>query len=109
MADEQSRKGAAVNHKDARHNYDTAKAMVRRATRGKKIFHERIRRVYAMKGEKLDRREESKLSWKEQTTRDCLRSGQHLKLKYWLYKIVRAVDSICRKCGIGEDTAEHVV
>ena len=36
MADEQSRKGAAVNHKDARHNYDTAKAKVRRATRGKK-------------------------------------------------------------------------
>ena len=62
-----------------------------------------------MKGEKLDGREESKLSWKEQTTRDCLRSGQHLKLKYWLYKIGRAVDSICRKCGIGEDTAEHVM
>ena len=38
-----------------------------------------------------------------------LRSGHHPELKYWLHKIGRAVDTICRKCGIGEETAELVV
>ena len=37
------------------------------------------------------------------------RNCHHTELKYWLRKIGRAVDTICRKCGIGEQTAEHVV
>ena len=47
-----------------------------------KIFHERICRVYGMKGEKLDHREESKLSRKGQTTMGHLRSGHHPELKH---------------------------
>ena len=35
MADKQDRKVAADNQEDVRHNYDTAKATSRRATRGK--------------------------------------------------------------------------
>ena len=73
------------------------------------ISHERIRRVYGMKGETPDRREESKLSRKEQTMMGRQRSGHHPELKYWLHKIGRVVDTICRKCGIGDETAEHVV
>ena len=65
--------------------------------------------MYGMKGEKLDRREESQLSRKEQTTMGRLRNGHHPEVKYCLHKIGRAVDTICRKYGIGEVTAEHAV
>ena len=37
------------------------------------------------------------------------RSGHHPELKYWLAKINRAVDTICRKCGLGDETAEHAI
>ena len=74
-----------------------------------KISQERIRWVYGMEGEKRNRREESKLSRKEQTTMGRLSSGHHPELKHLQHKIGRAVDSICRKCGIEEKTAEHVV
>ena len=38
-----------------------------------------------------------------------LRSGDHPELKYWLHKIELTLDTIYRKCGLGEETAEHVV
>ena len=109
MADKQARKKAAANQEDARYNYDSAKVTIRRATIGGEIFHERICRVYGMKGENLDRREDSKLSRKENTMMGHLRSGHQPELKYWLHKIECAVDTISRKCGVGEETAEHIV
>ena len=36
-------------------------------------------------------------------------SGHHPEFKYWLHNIGRAVDTICRKCGVREETAEHVM
>ena len=102
MADGQSRYRDAANQEDVRHNYDTEKATIRRATRGGYNSHEIICRLVSMKGETLDRIEELKLSRKEQTTMGLLRSGHNPELKYWLYKIGRAVDTVCWKCGIGE-------
>ena len=64
MADEQARKGTAANQEGVRHHYDSAKATIRRITRGGEISHERIRQVYGAKRDKLDRREEAKLSIK---------------------------------------------
>ena len=88
-------------------------ATVRRPPSGllpeREISYERICRVYGMKEEKLDRRKESKSSRKEQTTIGHLRSGHQPDLKYWLHKIERTVDTICWKCGIGEDTSEHIL
>ena len=107
MADKKAQEEAAANQ-DVQHNYGSVKATIRRTTRGGEIFHERICLIYGMKGEKLDRREESKLSRKEMTM-GRLKSGHHPELKYWLHKIWRAVDTICRRCGIGEETAEHVM
>ena len=40
---------------------------------------------------------------------DWLRSGHHPDHKYCLHKIGRGVDANCRKCGVGEETAEQVV
>ena len=65
--------------------------------------------MYGMEGEKLDHREESKLSRTEVTTIGRLRNGHHPELKYWWHKIGCVVDTICRKCRVGEETAEHVV
>ena len=68
IADELAQRGAAANLDDVRLHYDSAKATILRATRRRKITNERIRRVYGMKGKNHDRREESKLLLKEQTT-----------------------------------------
>ena len=94
VADEQALIGAAANQEDVRHNYDSAKATIRRATSGE-ISYERICWVCGMKGKNLDSREKSKLSRKEQTTIGRLRSGHHPEHKYWLHKIGCAVDTIC--------------
>ena len=108
MADEQAQKGAAANQEDVHHNYDCDGHHQACYLRGE-ISHEGIHRVYGMTGEKLDLREESKLSRKEQMTMVRLISGHHQELKYWLHKIGRTVDTVCGKCGIGEETSEHVV
>ena len=31
-----------------------------------------------------------------------------LDLKYWLHKIGKVLDTVCRKCGIGAETVEQV-
>ena len=85
IADKQVRKGAAANQEGVQHQYNSAKPAIRHVTSMRKISHERICRVYGAKGEKLDHRDESKLSRKEQTTMGRLISGHHLNLKYWLY------------------------
>ena len=87
----------------------STKTTIRRISREGKISHERICQVYGAKGEKLDRREESKMSRKEQMTMGRLRSGNNADLMYWLHIIGCAVDNICRKCGVGVETAKHVV
>ena len=51
MAEEQARKGAAANQEDVRQNYDSVKAIIRRATRLGDLSHEGIRRVCGVKGE----------------------------------------------------------
>ena len=65
--------------------------------------------LYGNRGEKIDRRAEANLSRKEQTTVSRLKSGHHPNLKYWLHKIGRAVDRVCRKCDLGEETTEQIV
>ena len=102
MADEQVQKGAAAIQENVRHNYDSAKATIRHATRGGEISHEGIRRVYCMKGKTFDRGVDSMLSGKEQTKMGRRRSGHHPELKYWMHKIRHAVGTICRICRIGE-------
>ena len=38
-----------------------------------------------------------------------LRSGHHPDLKYWLHKIGRVLDTVCWKCGMGEETVENLM
>ena len=83
--------------------------MIRRATRGGPASHERTQRIYVGSRSKVNREEESQLGRRDQVTLGRLRSGHLPKLKYWLAKINRAVDTICRKCGLGDETAERVI
>ena len=103
MADEQARRGSADNQEDARHNYDSAKATIRRATKGEEISHE-----IPMKSEKLDRIDESKLSTKEQRTMGRQRNCHQPELKYWWKNRARSRHHL-QRMRIGEETAEHVV
>ena len=64
MAVDLARKRAAGNQEAVRQNYDSTKVRIRCASREGKISNETIRRVYGIKGENLDRREEAKLSAK---------------------------------------------
>ena len=80
MADKQAQIGAAANQEDVQHICDSTKAAIRCATRTGEISHERIHHVYGMKVEKLDHREESKLSKNEQMMIGHLRSGHHPEL-----------------------------
>ena len=109
MADEQARRGAAANQEDVRHYCDSAKATITRVTRGWKISHEGIGRVFGAKGEKLDSIEESKLQRKEQMAMGRLRSVLDPDRMYWLHKVGLEVGVIYKKCEVGKETAEHVV
>ena len=109
LADAQTKKGTDADQTDVDHHYTTAKAMIRRATRGGPASHELTPRIYGDKGSKVNRKEEGQLGRRDQVTLGRLQSGHHPELKYWLAKINRAVDTICRKCGLGDETAEHVI
>ena len=109
MADTKAKDGASLPQTDVDCHYDSTKAEIRRRTRGAAIQHERIRRIYGERGEKIHRKAEKELSRKEQVTLSRLRSGHHPELKYWQKKIDRASDDICRKCGMDSETAEHVI
>ena len=109
LADAQAKKGADADHTDVDHHYTTAKTMIRRATRGRPGSHELTQRIYGDRGWKVNRKEEGQLERRDQVILGRLRSGHHPELKYWLAKINRAVDTICRKCGLGDETAEHAI
>ena len=62
------------------------------------------------KRRKVDHMLESlQLSRKDHVSISILRSGLHPDMKYWLHKIGRALDTVCWKCGMGEETVEHVM
>ena len=104
LADAQAKKEI-----DADHHYTTAKAMIRRATRSGLALHELTQRIYGDKGSKVKRKEEGQLGRRNQVTLRFFRSSHHSELKYWLAKINRAVDTITRKCGLGDETAEQAI
>ena len=54
-------------------------------------------------------KEEKMLSRKDQVSISRLRSGHYQDLKYWLHKIGTALNTACRKCGMGEESVEHVM
>ena len=101
--------GADADQMDVDHHYTTAKAMIRRATRGGPASHELTQRIYGDKGSKVNRKKEGQLGRRDQVTLGRLRSGHRPELKYWLAKINRAVDTICRKGGLGDETAERAI
>ena len=109
MADEAAKEGSTADQTGCCWFYSSAKAAIRRLTRTRPISHPRIRAVYGERGEKVDRKAEEALTRAEQVTLSRLRSGHHPELKYWQHKIGRATDVTCRKCGIGEETAEHAL
>ena len=70
----------------------------------------RQRRTYGERGEEVnDKLESLLLSMKDQVSFSRLRSGHHPDLKYWLHNIGRALDTVCRKCGMAEETVEHAM
>ena len=109
LEDAQAKKGADTDQMDADHHYTTAKAMIRRATKGEPVSHELTQRIYGDRGLKVNRKKEGQLGRRDQVTLARLRSNHHPELKYWLAKINREVDTICRKCGLGDKTAEHAI
>ena len=109
LADAQTKKGADADQTDVDHHYITAKAMIRRATRGAPASHELTQRIYGDTGSKVNRKEEGQLGRRDQVTLGRPRSGHHSELKYWLAKINRAIDTICRKCGLDDETTEHAI
>ena len=83
---------------------------MRQATKEPPITHERLRRINGDRREKVNHKLESlQLSRKEQVSISGLRSGHHPDLKYCLHKICRALDTVCRKCSMVEETVEHVM
>ena len=109
LANAQAKKGTDADKTDVDHKYTTAKAMIHRATRGGPASHELTQRICGNRRSKVNRKEEDQLGRRDQVTLGRLRSGHHPELKYWLAKINRAVDTICRKCGLGDETAEHTM
>ena len=102
--------GTTVEQEGISYHYEAAKAAMRQATKEPPIAHERQRRIYGEIGEKVNHWLESlQLSRKDQVSIIRLRSGHHQDLKYWLHKISRALDTVCRKCCMWEETVEHVM
>ena len=58
--------------------------------------------VGTVRGEKVNHKLESRqLSGKDQISVSRQRSSHHSDLKYWLHNFGRALDTVCRKCGMG--------
>ena len=106
LADAQSKKGADADQTDVDHQYTTAKAMIRRATRGGPASHKLTQWIYGDRGSKVNRKEDQ-----------LGRTGDFKPPSIWspsgtqilVGKINRAVNTICRKCGLEGETAEHAI
>ena len=108
LADVATKEGTTVEQEGVSHHHKSAKAAIRPVTKKPPITHERLRRIYGERGEKVNHKLKSQqLSRKDQVSISRLRSRHHPELKYWLHKIGRALDTVCRKCGMGEETVEH--
>ena len=66
LADVQAKKGADADQTDVDHHYTTAKAMIRRATRGGPASLELTQRIYGDRGFKVNRKEEGQLGRRDQ-------------------------------------------
>ena len=96
LADASAKEGTKMQQPASGWFYSSAKAVIRRLNKSKCILNDRIRAIYGDRGEKLDWKVENPLSRSEQVTLGRLRSGHHPDLKYWLFKIGRVPDIICR-------------
>ena len=87
------------------HHYYQEKAAIRQAT---KDAHDRLRRTYGEGSEKISHKLEGlQLSRKGKVSVRRQRRVHHPNLKYWLYKIGRALDTIRQQCGMWEETVEY--
>ena len=109
MADELAKQGSSAPQEHEKWLYSTAKSKIWREVKPKALTHARLREIYGSHGETINRPEEGQLDRKDQVTLSHLRCGHHPDLKYWLHKIQRAPDDICRKCGTGPETTEHIL
>ena len=97
-------------HMWSRKNIIIMTQLKRQATKEPSVTHEHLHHIYGERGEKENHKLESlHLSRKDDVTFSRLRNGHHRYLKYWLHKISTALDNICRKCGMGEETGEHTM
>ena len=63
LAASQAKKGADADQTDVDHHYTTAKAMIRRATRGGPASHELTQRIYSDRGSKVTKK---KANWEKE-------------------------------------------
>ena len=92
------------------HHYDSSKAAILRAIKEPSVAHGRLRSICDERGEKFSHKMDClQLSRKDQVSISRLRCGHHLDLKYWLHKIGRALNTVCRKFCMGEETVEHAM
>ena len=103
-----AKEGTTLKQVEVSHHYNTAKAAIRYATKEPPITHPRLRRTYSDRGEKANHKLESlKLSRKDQDSISRLRNGHHPDQICWLHNMSMALDTVCRKCGMWEETVEH--
>jgi len=114
-ADDLADRGGQLNQEETKITYDTAKAVIKRATKaGREIRHERLCKIYGKQGEniKAKGKEERSLNRAEQVNISRLRSGHHPELREWRKKIgliEEEEDSKCRLCQEEEETSIHVI
>ena len=102
--------GTTVVQEEVSHHFESAKAAIRLATNEPTISHERLRRIYGERGGNENHKMENlQMSRQDQFSISRLRSDHHTDLKCWLHKIGRALDTVCRKICMREDTVEHVM
>ena len=108
LADVAAKEGTTVEHEGVSQHNNSAITAVRQATKEPRIIDKRLRRIFRDVGENVNHNLESiQLSRKDQVAICILRSGQYPNLKYCPTRSDER--SILRKCGIWEETVEHVM
>ena len=69
------------------------------------VRHQRLEQVY--RGSIRDREEEA-LSRRDRVDITRFRTGHHPVLRRWLVMVGREECELCRLCGMGEETSEHL-